>query len=86
MVCRLSWSESAKKSPGILLYPIPQGRPFPCSSFAAGRPFVAFAAFPSARGSKPSLASVQVHYFSAMKSSLFETANGATQQVFLIDA
>ena len=24
-----------------------------------------------------SLASVQVHYFSAMKSSLFETANGA---------
>ena len=46
---------------------------------------MAFAASPPARGSKPSLASVKVHYFSAMKSSLFETANGARQQVFLID-
>ena len=46
---------------------------------------MAFAASPSARGSKPSLASVKVHYFSAMKSSLFETANATTQQVFLID-
>ena len=40
----------------------------------------------AARHYELSLASVQVHYFSAMKSSLFETANGATQQVFLIDA
>ena len=46
---------------------------------------MAFAAYSSARGSKPSLASVRVHYFSAMKSSLFETASGARQQVFLID-
>ena len=45
------------------------------------RPFLAFAtSFPCRKSSKSlSLASVQVPYFSAMKSSLFETTTGVAQ-------
>ena len=73
------------KSTGISLLPTSDfGKEGPCSSFAAGRVVCGLRRV-FARGSEPSLASAQVHYFSAMKSSLFETANGARQQVFLID-
>ena len=56
-----------------------------CSSFAAVGRFWASPRFPCPRLKSLPLASVQVHYFSEMKSSSFETTTGAAQHMFLID-